>query len=223
MSSDTATAAYMHFLQFRIQYSSIALLYYDYTLTLPKEVKYIWSSKFGLSNVLYVCCRYALLANVLYVIAMSHASGSSCNTWYKVVSAISVLGRAAVIAVFTLRAYVVFSRSRLVLVYLGLLGAICVGLDIAQVPGVQCVGRSGGQTASALLSILMVVFEFSSAFLTTLRSIQAMKANGLSFKEQKKGIFYLILEHGVLYFCIMSIFTLATVVLNFLTVRGCCG
>ncbi|KZT19847.1 hypothetical protein NEOLEDRAFT_1141458 [Neolentinus lepideus HHB14362 ss-1] len=216
MSSRAITAAYTHFLEFRIQYSSLALLYYDYALTFAKEVKYIWGSRLRLSTVLYVCCRYALLANVLYVLA---ASGElqSCNSWYKVIGAISVLGRAAVIVVFTLRAYAVFSRSRLILAYLGLLGAVCMALDIAHVPGLKCVGSSDNAIASGLLSILMVVFEFSSAVLTTLRSVQAIKSNGLPLKEQKRGFFYLILEQGVLYFCIMSIFTLTTVILNFLT------
>ncbi|KAK0218206.1 hypothetical protein IW262DRAFT_1122810 [Armillaria fumosa] len=65
-----------HFLQFRIQYASIALLYYDYVLTLPMEVKYIWGSKFRLSTVLYICCRYALVANVLYLLAIARQLGA---------------------------------------------------------------------------------------------------------------------------------------------------
>ncbi|KAJ6529968.1 hypothetical protein DFH09DRAFT_805221, partial [Mycena vulgaris] len=55
------------FLQFRLQYSSLALLYYDYTLTFPKEVQFIWNQKFRLSTALYICYRYALIGNVLYL------------------------------------------------------------------------------------------------------------------------------------------------------------
>ncbi|KAH7928119.1 hypothetical protein BV22DRAFT_231290 [Leucogyrophana mollusca] len=58
--------------QLCMQYSSIALLYYDYTLTFPSEVKYMWRTKFRISTFLYVCCRYALLANVLYLLAIVH-------------------------------------------------------------------------------------------------------------------------------------------------------
>jgi len=49
----------------------LALLYYDYFLTFPAEVKYIWSRKPTLSTILYIFCRYALLANLLYLFAIS--------------------------------------------------------------------------------------------------------------------------------------------------------
>ncbi|KAL1702024.1 hypothetical protein EV121DRAFT_187671, partial [Schizophyllum commune] len=59
------------FIQFCVQWSSIAVLYYDYALTFSREVQYIWRRKFGLTTILYVCCRYALAANVLYLLAIS--------------------------------------------------------------------------------------------------------------------------------------------------------
>ncbi|EPQ56041.1 hypothetical protein GLOTRDRAFT_129244 [Gloeophyllum trabeum ATCC 11539] len=71
--------------------------------------------------------------------------------------------------------------------------------------------------ANNMLSILMVIFEWCSAILTTVRSVQAIRSNGTSWQEQKKGFFYLILEQGVLYFCIISLFTVTAVILNFRT------
>ncbi|KAI5829454.1 hypothetical protein K523DRAFT_337858 [Schizophyllum commune Tattone D] len=68
----TAAGQYQHFIQFCIQWSSIALLYYDYSLTLADERKLIWSQTLGVTTVLYVLCRYALVANVLYLLAISH-------------------------------------------------------------------------------------------------------------------------------------------------------
>lgn len=74
-----------------ILYRSPALLYYDYVLTFPAEgpsmsyldcknftdsrlhtVKYMWGRKFRFSTVLYICCRYALIANVLFLAAIAH-------------------------------------------------------------------------------------------------------------------------------------------------------
>ena len=49
-----------------------ALLYYDYTLTFADEKKLIWGRKLGLTTLLYVLCRYALVANVIYLLAISH-------------------------------------------------------------------------------------------------------------------------------------------------------
>ncbi|KAJ3917379.1 hypothetical protein F5877DRAFT_7126, partial [Lentinula edodes] len=89
-------------------------------------VKYIWGSRIRVSTIVYILCHYALLANVLYLLAISRI----CNTWYKIIGALSVLGRAAIIFSFTARAYAVWGRKRVVFVYLASVGIICVGLDI---------------------------------------------------------------------------------------------
>ncbi|KAL5525444.1 hypothetical protein ACEPAF_9314 [Sanghuangporus sanghuang] len=147
-----ASKAAAHFLQFRIQYSSIAFLYYDYALTFPAEVKYIWRRKLKTSTLLYICCRYALAANVLYVLAQMGKLGS-CDAWYKIIGVISVLGRAAVIAALTGRTYAVYSCNRVILALLAALGITCIVLDFMHVPGLRCKGSSGSQTYVCLLSL----------------------------------------------------------------------
>lgn len=77
-----------------------ALLYYDYALTFTQEVRYMWRGrKRSLLVLLYVLCRYALLANVLYILAISNIFGDSesCGVVYMIIGAVSVLGRAAII------------------------------------------------------------------------------------------------------------------------------
>jgi hypothetical protein len=62
-----------------------ALLYYDYFLTFPAEVKYIWSRRFTVSTILYICCRYALLANLLFLLAISNVISKvnfAITRWY---------------------------------------------------------------------------------------------------------------------------------------------
>ncbi|KAJ6479507.1 hypothetical protein C8R47DRAFT_1137090 [Mycena vitilis] len=217
MSAKAITVATTHFLQFRLQYSSLALLYYDFALTFPKEVQYIWKERFRLSTALYICCRYALIANVLYLLAIAHKLGSTyaselgasfptdstayrCDAWYKVVGALSVLGRAAVIAVFSMRTYAVFAKSIWVAAYMAIVGLTCIALDIVRPP--------------EMLSILMVIFESSSAFLTTVRCVMAIRAGG-GMKSQREGIMFMLFEQGILYFLTISIFTTAAVVLNY--------
>ncbi|KAF8069933.1 hypothetical protein FPV67DRAFT_1667839 [Lyophyllum atratum] len=172
----STSAASTHFIQFCIQWSSLALLYYDYVLTFGMEVKYIWKQKFRISTVLYICCRYALVANVVYLLTISNkitgkydTTFCRCRAGYLVSSALSVFGRAAVIV--------------------------------------------GG-----LLAIMMVVFEILSAGLTTMRTIQAMNVNGPWWK-QKKGLNYLIFEQGILYFCSVTVLTIASLALN-ITIPG---
>ncbi|KAJ3718934.1 hypothetical protein C8R42DRAFT_697329 [Lentinula raphanica] len=148
-----ASKAATHYLQFDIQWASI-----DYTLTFPMEVQYFWTSKVRLSTFLYILCRYALLANVLYLLDIAGKLTDNCNTWYQFIGALSVLGRAAIIdlvsivteklftalpkVVFTGRTWAVWGRNRFILAYMSFLGVICVALDITHVPGLRCSGGS---------------------------------------------------------------------------------
>lgn len=215
------SAATAHFLQFRIQWASIALLYYDYALTFPAEVKYIWGKKFRISTFLYICCRYALIANVLFLAAIANKipNITSCDAWYKFDGAISVLGRVAVVATITGRTYAVYGCSRLVLVVLGSLGLTCIILDIMHVPGLNCIGGTTNAIEAGLLAILMCVFEFLAVTLTVVRCIQECRVGG-SWKFERGGFFTLVSQQGFSYYCIVSVFTTTAVILTFRAPRG---
>ncbi|KAF7424871.1 hypothetical protein PC9H_010182 [Pleurotus ostreatus] len=149
-----ASKAATHYLQFDIQWSSLALLFYDYALTFPLEVKYIWGSKGRASTVLYIFCRYALVANVLYLLAIANRLKQGSVLFF---------------------------------------------------------GSPDGLTEPPhppplLLSILMIVFEFSAAVLTVIRCLVAFKAAG-GRKNQSKGLMNLIFEQGVLYFRLSGLLT----------------
>ncbi|KAL4258720.1 hypothetical protein AB1N83_008896 [Pleurotus pulmonarius] len=124
-------------LGFSISYASIALIYYDYALTLPLEIKHVWGRRLCLSTFLYTSCRYALLGNVLFLLA------SAGKLEQGIIGALSVLGRAAVIVTLTGRTSALYTMNRYVLVYLGALGTVCVGLDIAHIPTNTCDGDTG--------------------------------------------------------------------------------
>jgi Family of unknown function (DUF6533) len=48
-------------------YDLTALLYYDYLMTLPEEIEYVWKAPWRISTLLYVFCRYALVANLFFI------------------------------------------------------------------------------------------------------------------------------------------------------------
>ena len=54
------------------QLTAKALIYYDYSLTWTREVKYFWRKKFTFSTALYIACRYSLVANILYALAINN-------------------------------------------------------------------------------------------------------------------------------------------------------
>ncbi|KAK0499026.1 hypothetical protein EDD18DRAFT_1376704, partial [Armillaria luteobubalina] len=144
-------AAATHFLQLRIQYSSIALLCYDYALTFPTEVKYMWCPKFKLTTALYICCRYALIVNVLYPLAIANKLGARvlpffCRLWFTLLirsfSKFYFRRRNDTAVTFTAHTYVICARSKIILSYLVTIGLVCVITDIMHLPGLRCVGSS---------------------------------------------------------------------------------
>ncbi|KZV72530.1 hypothetical protein PENSPDRAFT_663670 [Peniophora sp. CONT] len=220
----TALAAQTHFLQYAIQSSSLALLYYDYILTFPSEIRYIWripttwpwqgSLRNSVSTALYFFCRYSLLANVLYFLAISGTlgGGGACDATYKVIGVVSVLGRAAVISTFLLRTWVVCARNIAVLLILGTLALAIFILDCIHVPGLRCHGSSPIQIANTLLSIFVCIFEGLATLLTLAQTAQAAL-----MRNRKPGqmLEALLAEQSVLYFALISGFTVGATVLNF--------
>ncbi|EEB93846.1 hypothetical protein MPER_07449, partial [Moniliophthora perniciosa FA553] len=124
---------------------------------------------------------------------------TQCDTWYKVIAILAVLGRASVIVVFTARTYAVYGQNRYVLAYLAVLGLATVITDAMHVPGQKCYDMTNTPVVSLLRSLLTIVFETSSALLITIRTIKAFKAYG-PLGTKKSNILYLIFEEGLTYF-----------------------
>ncbi|TCD61733.1 hypothetical protein EIP91_008000 [Steccherinum ochraceum] len=139
-----------------------------------------------------------------------------CDTWYKVIGALSVLGRAAVLTTFTMRAYAVWSGNRILLAYLVLIGLTCIALDITHVPGLRCEGSSSIPmyvAFHAILSSPRIDGMFHQCF-------QAFRVHH-GFREIRDGgLMGLVLEQGVLYFCVVSLFTVTAIILNYRAPTG---
>jgi len=87
-------------IQISIQCCSLTLLFYDYILTFLDEMKYIWGSKLSLSTFLYFGCRYALVANVIYINVLGYLNvihDNSCDIGYKICGALGTIGRVSVL------------------------------------------------------------------------------------------------------------------------------
>ncbi|KAF8073457.1 hypothetical protein FPV67DRAFT_1666223 [Lyophyllum atratum] len=223
----------IQFLKLSIQYASIALVYYDYILTFPLEVRYMWRSKFSFSTILYIFTRYAMVANVLYLLAITSKLSkiyNSCDLWYRAIGSMSTIGRASVIFVFVARTYAIWNRNRYVLGTLGVLGLGCVVMDALHVPGLKCQGSSPGSQLrmqlpfttdwctcnltfldATLLSVLMCILELSVAVLTVYHAMRSSRLK--AFRSQ--GLPGFVLRQGVLYFCGAFVFSASAMILNF--------
>ncbi|KAJ3808352.1 hypothetical protein F5876DRAFT_67356 [Lentinula aff. lateritia] len=227
-------------------WASLAFLYYDYGLTFDEEVEHIWGMNFSSSTLLYILCRYAMLANLLYLLAHLNKLGLrlgavSCDTWYKIIAALAVLGRAAVIVTFTLRTYVVWAQSRIVLISLVMLGLATVLTDAANLKeSNRCLSRvkpakipEEARQLDLVRSFTTIVFETLSATLILIRSLQAFWRGGSYFSQYK--LIHFLMQEGAVYFwydltrpsyttdpfqakiSIVSLFTIATFVLKLST------
>ncbi|KAJ3907264.1 hypothetical protein F5879DRAFT_919982 [Lentinula edodes] len=166
-----------------------------------------------------------MLANLLYLLAHLNKLGLreapntmtitklgaiSCDTWYKIIAALAVLGRAAVIVTFTLRTYVVWAQSRIVLISLVMLGLATVLTDAVGANSSQC---------SALKLISKNPIDVCAT--SNLRKYQRRHGNNLqafrrggSYFNQYKLIHFLMQEAKI---SIVSLFTIATFVLKLST------
>ncbi|TRM56068.1 hypothetical protein BD626DRAFT_521015 [Schizophyllum amplum] len=220
MASDSPQAEkqYQHFVQYCLQWSSITLLYYDFSLTFASERKLIWERKFGVTTLLFVLCRYALVANVVYLLAISHKI-VDCDSAYVGVSALSVLGRTAVLSTWATRTWAVWGRNTYIITFLGILVGACTALDCYHVSGVRCTGAATHQESTKALSIMIVVFEFSSTALTTYRCIPAMRERQTP-DAFKRTLGAAMLQQGLMYYCAVSLFTVTTLILNYVVAAG---
>ncbi|CAA7267334.1 unnamed protein product [Cyclocybe aegerita] len=248
LAMSTASAKSVRILRFSIQYASVSLLYYDYALTWTREVQYVWLKKFTISTALYIACRYAMVANVIYTLALAEKLPTiRCACYPPLVprsrllserSALSVVGRTAIIVVWGARTYAVFNRNKWILALFGSLGLAIIALAALGVPYVSCTTAKGSPpyihfkgdpppcaqgTPADLLSddvgrnvlvVLTVVYETLSAILTTGKSLMGMKVNG-TWRLNQQGLTYRVLEQGLLYFVFVSAFSIASLILQF--------
>ncbi|KAJ6483129.1 hypothetical protein C8R45DRAFT_830356, partial [Mycena sanguinolenta] len=159
-----------------------ALVYYDYTLTFPREVQYIWKQKFRLSTALYIGCRYAMVANVLYLLAITNKLGHTVRflvqnrgrfkrPWAPLRNWSVALKLAHIpvltifcTVVFTLRSSAVYGRNMWIAAYMSVVGLACIAMAITHIPGLRCSGtaaiplyaQSTSRSASALIDMVSI-------------------------------------------------------------------
>jgi len=174
-----SSAEHTRFVKTSIQYATVALLFYDYSLTWTREVNYVWRKKFTLSTALYMACRYAMISNVIYSLATNDMLPIlSCDNGYKVCSSLAVIVRAAVIVVWGGRTYAVYSNNKYILMIFAPMVAFIIILDTIRVPFVVCQGSPSDPTVETILASAMVFYEFLAAILTAARSWKALRAGG---------------------------------------------
>lgn len=211
-SFTTSSAEHTQFVKNSVQYATVALLSYDYSLTWMREVNYVWRQKFTLSTALYIVCRYSMITNVIYsLVTKGMFPILSCDQGYKVCSSLGILTRGAILVVWGARTSAVYNNNKYILMIFGTMIALISILDIIRVPYVVCKGNPGDPIIETFLASLVVFYELLVAILTATRSWNALRAGG--FWREKTSLVDLIIRDGLLYFISASFLTVGTLVL----------
>ncbi|KAF9522171.1 hypothetical protein CPB83DRAFT_840676 [Crepidotus variabilis] len=200
---NTATTALV--VKYNIQFASIALLYYDYSLTWSREIQFFWLRKPSLSTVLYFCCRYALISNVIYAFAMAGKikfMRIQCPEYFLYYIRVFLIDKMSEV-VWGARTYAVFDRNKVVLGLLAAIGTVVALLSVQ---------NHTRWIPPQLLPIMTATFEILAAILTTVqicKMIRLTRSDG----PKRRGLAQLVLEQGTLYIVFVSLFSVGTILL----------
>ncbi|KAJ2928672.1 hypothetical protein H1R20_g8404, partial [Candolleomyces eurysporus] len=187
--------SHVNLIQFCIQYSSLALIYYDYFLTLEREILYVWKRPFHLLTIMYFLCRYALVANVVYLAGLINKNMSMIERSVEV-----TLSTSWTIPYRSWRAHSSCNSMYLLSASVGIFGRV-------------------GILTADVMAVTTLIYELLATGLLAYGCVRSLKSVG-SLKEQKDSLVFLMLKEGLLYSGFVTIFTTASMILQYTAPAG---
>ncbi|KAH9005489.1 hypothetical protein EDB86DRAFT_3071247 [Lactarius hatsudake] len=140
MSMDEITVTERNLYQSRLNYVlntfPVAILYYDYALTLSREVKYFWPNPYHtgwVSSIFFLNCYFSILGHILIIIGLIPNESCEPQNAYVLKLAPTFTGQLLLVAVLcSMRVYALYNKNnRILLVLVALAGAsIIVGFIV---------------------------------------------------------------------------------------------
>jgi len=111
--------------------ATVAVLVYEYIITLDDEVKHMWSTRLTLGRVLFFMNRYLpFISTIINVnIFILSTTPSSCRPEYLVAGAVAFLEFLTAIFVLFTRAYAVWAQNKMMLALLTTCYSITIGIS----------------------------------------------------------------------------------------------
>jgi len=129
------------------------IFYYDFILTLPQEIKHIWSSKFNKVNLLVIALRYTTAIGYIPVLVLTFAPtfAEQCGGLKKLPGILGIICQSFTMVFLIIRLYAIFEMRRRILfvtVPFGLLTIVLssLALGTAEILTVSLTGRDAGTT-----------------------------------------------------------------------------
>lgn len=110
--------------------AAATLLVYDYILTVPREIDYIWSSKWSVIKIMFLITRYLPFSDVSIVLLYQlkpFITPQSCEWLFKISGWLIVVGIAIAETILAIRTWALWERHRNMTAFLVVLVASAVG------------------------------------------------------------------------------------------------
>ncbi|KAJ2928709.1 hypothetical protein H1R20_g8392, partial [Candolleomyces eurysporus] len=204
--ADVVASESLKRVELNFQYCSLTVLFYDYLLTLRDEIEYVWKQKWRNSTCLYVLCRYALVANVLYVLSVSQTTGMRLRYWIY-----DMRCPERVWAYWYLRMKVNSLRETI------------PSIVNTRIKILTYINKRLHSRIRGVLSALVVTFEVTAFLLASVRLWSSFKYNlelHGSVAMRRKALHSVVFRQGFWYIFAIVGLSVASVILNFKAWKG---
>ncbi|ETW76038.1 hypothetical protein HETIRDRAFT_119286 [Heterobasidion irregulare TC 32-1] len=177
---------------------AVAILYYDYFMTLSEEISRIWSRPRARSSLLFFIHRYVPLVGYIAVLVYTFGKFPISDQKYTLFHDFLTMFNQTIVAVLLLlRTYAFFGKSRRILTVLSL---------------ILIMALSSAFCSHAIPWETQIAFNMTVFILTTVRSYQYRR----DFRPLERwsgtlGLAELIVRDGAMYFGVMGLAELANV------------
>ncbi|TCD65712.1 hypothetical protein EIP91_002288 [Steccherinum ochraceum] len=208
----------------------LTLAVYDYALTLPSEVKYIWPSRMSVMKILYFMTKYLAFFDTpvaVYYHVTPGLTQHECKVSLSIVNWILVIAVVTAEAIMMIRTWVVWERSERVGVILGttllvgmLAGLLMEGLFTRSLTFVSfpfpsqpsCFLLSGDRLI-VINPAIVIVMETAVFLLTLIKAIREYQFRRLVGSHRTKDLIYVFYRDGLSSYVYLIVFSLLNFIL----------
>ncbi|KAJ6568805.1 hypothetical protein B0H19DRAFT_1373275 [Mycena capillaripes] len=203
--------------------ASVAILFFDYLLTLNLEVTLVWPSRWSISKVLFVLSRYLPFLEIpfiLYYIFARNPSLTHCRIINSTVIIARLIGIALAEAILVVRTYALSGKERRILGIFGTVFAIGASISVLtlstfiqgskyDVPPLQLPGchLSGG--TFILVGIPFIIIVLNELALMSYTVWIGLKA----YRYSHNPLVITLYRDGIMYFVFLTIGSLINLVI----------
>jgi len=198
--------------------ASFSLLIYDFLMTFPAEVDFIWTSSWNVAKLLFFATRYLAIVDtsvgVLYILHPSF-SPSICDKLYLTISIMYTIGLLVAEAILSLRTFAIWKGTRpigvlLIIMNIALLiSAVCLlsptlrkntfAQPVPPLSDIIPCDDTSPRHGTVVLLVLLTVQEFIIAVLTLWKALSHWRGG------MGNPIRRVVLHDGILFFIVLLV------------------